>query len=74
MKNDVNIEDVRAIEGIDNEQQLLSRAYMWQGLMKSRQTTPELYSKAMVILAEKLGFGITEEALKNASAKYIIED
>lgn len=71
MKNDMTIEDVRAIEGIDSERELLSRAYMRQGLMRSRQTTPELYAEAMVILSEKLGFRITEEALKDASAKYV---
>lgn len=74
MKNDVSIKDVQAIEEIDSERELLARAYMWQGLMRSRQTTPELYSKAMVILARKLGFGITDEALKDASAKYIAGD
>ena len=71
MNNDISIKDVRAIEEIDSERELLARAYMWQGLMKSRKTTSELYAEAMVILARKLGFGITEKALKDASAKYV---
>ncbi len=55
----------------DSERKLLAMAYMWQGLIKSRQTTPELYAEAMDILAKKLGFGITDETLKDASAKYL---
>ena len=68
MKNDISIKD---LEGIDNERELLARAYMWQGLIKSRQITPELYAEAMAILDKKLGFEITDETLKDASAKYV---
>ncbi|KKL65143.1 hypothetical protein LCGC14_2157950 [marine sediment metagenome] len=65
------MKNVQAIEGIDSKRKLLARAYMWQGLIKSRQITPELYAEAMVILAKKLGFEITDETLKDASAKYV---
>ncbi len=55
----------------NDERRLLGLAYQCEGMMKSCQMKSNDYAQCMVLLSQKLGFGITPEALKKASAKYI---
>ena len=59
------------IMNCDNERELLAMAYTVEGCMRVGGITPKLYAEAMVLLSQKLGFGITAESLSEASAKYI---
>lgn len=62
---------IKDIRNSDNERELLAMAYALEARMHVSSITPELYGKAMVLLSQKLGFGITKEALSEASAKYM---
>ncbi len=64
-------EMIDKIKQSNSERELLAMAYNQQGLMRSGLITAESYAEAMVILAQKLGFGITDESLKAAAEKYI---
>lgn len=58
------------IEEATEERELLSLAYRCEGEAKTGLLAPEEYGKCMVLLAEKLGFGITPENLERAAQKY----
>ncbi len=62
---------INRIKQSNSKRELLGVAYNQQGLMRSNQITPEFYAETMVLLAQKLGFGITDESLAEAAKEYI---
>lgn len=64
----LTLEDIAQAE---DEWHLLSIAYCCQGDIKSGQIKSGEYAELMVALSERLGFGITDEALAKAAAKYL---
>jgi hypothetical protein len=72
MKVDI-AERLAEISAASDEKALLAIAYCTEADMKSGQMEPADYAQAMVLLAERLGFGITPYNLAVHAHVYLLE-